>query len=187
MRATVGQLGIALAIAALVAGCSSDKKPQLMHLRNTSSGPDEFGIVPTKALQMPTDLSALPVPTPGGTNLTDPTPRADAIAVLGGKPQQAGSGIPAADGALVAAADRYGNTADIRQKLAAEDLTYRQKHNGRLLDRLFGHTLYFEAYAPMSLDPTAEIQRWRALGVQTPAAPPTAQAEKALPTRFNQN
>ena len=84
-----------------LAACSSDP-----HLMNTSAGqtsPDEFAIVPTKPLSMPTDLSALPSPTPGGGNLTDPTPRADAVAALGGNPAQLSvQGVGAADLGLVA-------------------------------------------------------------------------------------
>ncbi|MEF9603161.1 DUF3035 domain-containing protein, partial [Paracoccus sp. PXZ] len=85
----------------LLAACSSDP-----HLMNTSSGrssPDEFSILPTKPLQMPADLNVLPVPTPGGGNITDPTPHADAVAALGGNPGQlSAQGVGAADGALIA-------------------------------------------------------------------------------------
>ena len=38
----------------LLAGCSTD--PHLMNTSNGGDGPDEFGIVPTKPLQMPEDL-----------------------------------------------------------------------------------------------------------------------------------
>ena len=64
----------------LLAGCSTD--PHLMNTSNGGDGPDEFGIVPTKPLQMPDDLNVLPSPTPGGGNLTDPTPLGDAVAAL---------------------------------------------------------------------------------------------------------
>ncbi|WP_374272189.1 DUF3035 domain-containing protein [Paenirhodobacter enshiensis] len=181
MRATIGRLGIAVAIAALVAGCGSDKTPELMNLRKTGQGPDEFSILPTKSLQMPENLAALPVPTPGGTNITDPTPAADAIAALGGKPQQITGKLPAADSALLARADRFGADPAIRQTLAAEDLTWRQHHNGRLLERLMRNSVYASAYEPMSLDQRAELERWRSAGVPTPGAPPSSVAQKALP------
>ena len=62
MRQMIGKLGIALFAALFVAGCSSNREPQLMHLRSDSAGPDEFGILPTKPLQMPDNLSELPAP-----------------------------------------------------------------------------------------------------------------------------
>ena len=54
---TAARLVLALAGAALltVAGCGAwrDKPPQLMNLRSSTAGPDEFSIVPPKALDMP--------------------------------------------------------------------------------------------------------------------------------------
>jgi hypothetical protein len=101
--------------------------------------------------------------------LVDPTPQADAVLALGGKPN-AGSN----DAALVSFASRAGVTADIRTILAAEDLRFRQANNGRLLERLFKNNVYFRAYQPLSLDQQAELARWRARGVATPSAPPVA-------------
>ncbi len=175
MRAAHGKIGVAMAAALALAGCGGNDAPRLMNLHANSRSPDEFAILPTKPLQMPADLSSLPTPTPGGTNLSDPTPDADAIAALGGKPGAKAGGIPAADGALVTAASRYGVQAGIRADLAAADLKFRKNHNGRLLDRLFGHTVYFRAYRSMSLDQYAELARWRSMGVPTPSAPPPGQ------------
>lgn len=164
---------VAMACAALMglAACARDSTPQLLNIRNTTDGPDEFGILPAKGLQLPEDLTALPVPTPGGENLTDPKPFDDAILALGGKPVVAG-GIPAADQGLYAHAGRYGTEAGIRQTLAAEDLRFRTRNNGRVLERLFNVNVYFRAYRRQSLDQYAELQRWRRAGVQTPSAPP---------------
>lgn len=183
MRKGIGTFGIALIAALAMAGCSSNREPQLMHLRSSSAGPDEFGILPTKPLEMPESLAELPTPTPGGTNITDPTPEADAVAALGGNPARLkpGTGVSAADGALLARASRFGATADIRTTLAAEDLEYRRKHDGRLLERLFNVNVYLKAYRPMSLDQEAELERWRKLGLRTPAAPPSRTAQDALP------
>lgn len=150
-----------------------------MNLRSSTSGPDEFGILPTKPLAMPESLTDLPAPTPGGTNITDPTPRADAVAALGGNPARLGG--TAGDGALLSRAGRFGTGADIRDQLAAEDLEYRRTHNGRVLERLMNVSVYNRAYAPMSLDQAAELERWRRLGLRTPAAPPSGDAQKALP------
>ncbi|MBD3763448.1 MAG: DUF3035 domain-containing protein [Rhodobacterales bacterium] len=170
MRA--GRRGVAaLGLALLLAGCGGNDVPQLMNLRATGQGPDEFGILPPKPLQMPPSLAELPPPTPGGANLTDPNPLADAAVALGGRPGAAG-GIPAADAALTAQAGRYGTAADIRQVLAAEDLDWRRDNRGRVLERLFNVNVYFKAYEAMWLDQQAELARWRARGVRTVSAPP---------------
>jgi len=182
MRSRIGTFGIALLATLALGACASNRTPELMNLRSDSAGPDEFGILPTKPLEMPDSLSELPPPTPGGSNITDPTPEADAMAALGGKPDRLKTnGVPAGDGALVARATRYGSTADIRTQLAAEDLDYRRKHDGRLLERLFNVNVYFKAYKPMALDQEAELERWRKLGLRTPAAPPSGQAQQTLP------
>jgi hypothetical protein len=95
---------------------------------------------------------------------------ADAIVALGGKPQASGVSS-AADNALRSYAARKGVTPSIRQELASEDLDYRKKNRGRVLQRLFGSNLYSQAYQPQSLDRYAELERWRKRGVKTPSAP----------------
>jgi hypothetical protein len=179
MQAAISKLGIAFAAVLLLSACGGDDKdPILMNLRASGSGPDEFAILPTKPLQMPEDLAALPEPTPGGTNLTDPTPDEDVAAALGGNAARLKTnGIPAGDGALVNYAARFGRDGTIRTQLAAEDLDYRRKNDGRLLERVFNVNVYYKAYAPMSLDQEAELERWRKLGLRTPAAPPSAEAQ----------
>jgi hypothetical protein len=171
MQARIGKLGVALAALLLVSACA-EGDPKLMNLRSSGSGPDEFAILPTKPLQAPPNFTTLPVPTPGGTNLTDPTPAADAIAALGGNPAVVSRASGGADAGLLAHASRYGKTEEIRGLLAAEDLSFRRENNGRLLERLFNVNVYMRAYARMSLDQHAEIERWRLLGVRTVGAPP---------------
>lgn len=155
----------------LLAACEGGA-PELMNLR-AGEGPDEFAILPPKALQLPPDSAALPEPTPGGANLTDPDPRADAIAALGGDPDGGAGG----DAGLINHTGRYGRSADIRATLAAEDYDYRDRNRGRVLERLFNTTVYYRAYRPMSLDQQAELRRWRARGVATPSAPPPQPGE----------
>jgi hypothetical protein len=150
-----------------LAACSSGT-PTLMNLRNTEAGPDEFGIVPTRELELPADRSILPQPTRGGANRADPNPEADAIAALGGNIERA----PGAEPGLIGYTTRLGVAADIRGTLAAEDLAFRQNNSGRLLERWFGANTYFRAYRRQSLDRYAELQRLRASGVLTPSAPP---------------
>ena len=174
MQARNGILCGALLVSVLLSACArGDKTPDLITLRNQSRSPDEFSILPTKPLTLPEDLANLPEPTPGGANITDPTPEADAVAALGGNPAAVTPGqISAGSSALLAHATRFGRDANIRQTLAAEDLEYRRKHDGRLLERIFNVTVYFKAYSPMMLNQYAELERWRAAGVQTVGAPP---------------
>jgi hypothetical protein len=155
----------------LLSACgSTNTEPRLMNLRSGPDGPDEFAILPPKALENPTDMTALPEPTPGGGNRTDQTPQADAIAALGGKPG-AGGGT-AGDGALITYASRAGVTPDIRAELAQEDLQFRQNNQGRPLERLLGVPTYFRVYGGNALNTYDELARWRAAGVATPTAPP---------------
>lgn len=161
----------------LLSACGDrNKTPQLMNIRS-DEGPDEFAIIPPKPLQMPESLEDLPEPTPGGSNLTDPTPHEDAIVALGGKPP-ASNGVPAGDGALYNHATRFGLAADIRTVLAAEDLEWRRKNNGRILERLLNVNVYYKSYRKQSLDQHAELARWRKAGVLTPSAPPRKAKEE---------
>ncbi|SMO70639.1 DUF3035 domain-containing protein [Paracoccus laeviglucosivorans] len=155
----------------LLAACSTD--PHLMNTASSGDGPDEFAIVPTKPLSMPTDLNVLPAPTPGGGNITDATPQADAVAALGGNPGQlAAQGVGAADGALLAYTSRLGRDAGIRQITAQEDLEWRSRHSRRALEILARTNVYYRAYEDMTLDSWTEADRWRPTGVQVPSNPP---------------
>lgn len=157
-----------------LAACGQGKDPKLLYFED-APGPDEFLVLPTKPLQSPEDFSGLPTPTPGGTNLSDPTPEADAVAALGGSAARVLQGGGVQDSALVARAGRFGVAEDIRDQLAAEDLDYRKKNDGRLLERLFKSNIYFKAYRKLELDQYRELERFRAAGVHTPAVPPEAE------------
>ena len=170
MLAGKGVLAVA-AIAVLTLAACSDGEPHLMNLRPAGNGPDEFAILPPKALEMPGNLEELPDPTPGGASLTDPTPEADAIAALGGRPGKS-AGIPSGDNGLLSHASRFGRSASIRDDLAAADLEFRKGNKGRLLERLMGVSVYYRVYEAQSLDQQAELQRWRRAGVRTVSAPP---------------
>lgn len=161
-------LVLGAAMAATLAGCSRDRQPELMNLRSQTRSPDEFAVLPGKPLEMPEDIAALPEPTPGLPNRTDPTPEADAIAALGGRP---GSGVRGDQG-LVSHVTRYGVNPAIRQTLASEDLQWRRDNNGRILERLFNVNVYYKAYRRQSLDQHAELERWRAAGARNVGAPP---------------
>jgi len=159
-----------LAVAALTA-CSTGKRP-LHDMRSTTGGPDEFSVMPVAPLEIPETMD-LPTPTLGGANRVDPSPKADAIAALGGQPSAVNAGgIPAADGALVAAPSRKGTQSDIRAVLATEDAQFRKARSRFGLLAALQSDRYFKAYARYALDAYAELQRFRNLGVATPTAPP---------------
>lgn len=158
-----------------LSGCDRSRGVgKLLNLTNTEAGPDEFAILPTKPLEMPDDVTTLPEPRFGGGNRVDPDPKGDAVAALGGNRSRLEAGrIGAGEGALVAAATRFGTTAGIRDTLAAEDREFRSRNKGRLLERLFNVNTYFAAYERLTLNAQAELARLRRLGVRTPAAPPS--------------
>ena len=179
MQAKAGVTAIAIAAMLGLAACGGgNETPNLMNIKATD-GPDEFGILPPKPLEMPESLASLPEPTPGGENRTDPQPFDDASVALGGKPQaRTGGGVPASDGALYAHASRFGVQSGIRQQLASEDLDWRRDNNGRILERLFHVNVYYKAYRKFWLDQQAELARWRAKGARTPSAPPSQDGEE---------
>lgn len=167
------KLNVLLALALGLAACG-ERDITLHELRVRGDGPEEFAIVPPKPLQTPKSLSALPVPTPGGANRTDPTPEADAVAVLGGDASRVaprGSGAPASDGALVSYAARNGVQPGIRARLAAEDLEFR-KRASLFTWQLMREDKYYDAYETFAIDPYEVLRRFRLSGVRTPAADP---------------
>jgi hypothetical protein len=154
-----------------ISACSDNENPILMHAATQERGPDEFSIVPTRPLEMPTSLTELPPPNPNGVNRVDPQPRADIARALGGNPAAAVA-RGTADGGIVNHASRFGRSEGIREQLAAEDLEFRRRNQGRLLERWFSVNVYHNAYEFMWLDKYAELERWRRAGAQTPSAPP---------------
>ena len=152
-----------------LAACSDDDG--LLNIKQEpGEGPDEFAILPTKPLTIPEDVASLPQPTPGGSNITDPTPEFDVAAALGGN-----AGVLSRrsnDGALLSHAGRFGVNPQIRPELAAQDAEFRRNNRGLFLERLFDVNVYFQAYDFMSLDQHRELERLRRAGVRTPAVPP---------------
>ncbi|MFO1141420.1 MAG: DUF3035 domain-containing protein [Amaricoccus sp.] len=171
MRAGKALACLALAVAAAVplAGCKGDNTlAGGLRAAGVGGSPDEFMVLPTRPLEMPQDLAALPPPQPGTINRVDYRPKEEAIAGLTGRTTIA----TASGGPLVA---RTGQGAPgIRGELAAEDVTWRQTHHGLLLPRLLAKDKDTVVYGGMILDAPAEYDRLRAMGVQIPAAPPSA-------------
>ena len=159
-----------------LSACSRSGEPKPLHdLRSNSGEPEEFAIVPNKPLTMPQTFAELPQPTPGSVNRTDQTPKADAVAALGGNPAAlqpgAAGSIGAGDAALVQQASRYGRDSTIRQTLAAEDQQYR-KNKGRFSWSIVPRDDYERAYRGQKLDSYSWLRRYRQAGARTPSAPP---------------
>lgn len=166
MRAMI----ISALLLALSAACGDTERP-LRDMRAAGGGPDEFAVIPVAPLEIPSELT-LPAPTPGGDNLTDPQPGADAIAALGGSAAaQRIGGISASDGALVAHTGRFGTDSDIRATLAAEDARILQRKRRTNVFNPLNRDRYFSAYTGQVLEPRAESARLRTLGVQVPNLP----------------
>lgn len=170
--------GIVKTVVALlfVAACGNTDRP-LRDLQSAGGGPDEFAVIPQEPLVIPADRS-LPQPTPGGSNLADPAPNADAIAALGGAASaQVAGGVPAGDAAIVAQASRYGVDPAIRASLAAADEARLDRARRSNIFNPLGRDRYFPAYARQALDPFAELDRLRGLGVAVPTVPVAVQTE----------
>jgi hypothetical protein len=142
-------------------------------MKSDDKGPEEFTVLPVKPLQEPSDYKVLPAPNSAAGNLVDATPKADAIVALGGTPViGASTKVPAADSSLVRHTSRFGTTPDIRDVLAVEDAEIRKSRSRMLRFQLNQKDLYSKVYEKQILDAHAEIAKFRAAGVLTPAVPP---------------
>ena len=154
-----------------IAGCSDIG---LRNLEPPGDGPDEFSVLPVKPLTQPEDYAFLPAPTPGGANLTDPNPRAEAVVALGGSESalNPNTGVPSGDAALVTASSRYGVAANTRQVVNQEDAEFR-KRKGRLTRlRLFPVDRYAQVYEREAINADAVNETARSRGIETPSSPP---------------
>ncbi|MCP5075805.1 MAG: DUF3035 domain-containing protein [Rhodobacteraceae bacterium] len=168
------KLGLALAAVCVLAGCDTSSGIGKLFSSNAGDdGPDEFAILPTKPLELPDDLIALPEPNLGGPNRVDPQPEHDAVAALGGRPERLDSEKTlGGEGPLLAAATRFGIGADIRGVLGREDEEFRAKNGPKLFERWFKTDIYFQRYQSQTLNAYEELRRMRRIGAQTPTAPP---------------
>ena len=163
-------LGMIIVTGLVLAGCSGGG---LRELSKASAGPDEFLILPNKPLTPPPDSGVLPNPTPGGTNLVDQNPIADAVAALGGRPElYANNGVPTSDGVLVAQASRYGVPPGTRVTLAEEDAKFRKRKAVLSKFRLFKVDRYEQSYNSQAIDPFRQAGRFQNAGIRVPTAPP---------------
>lgn len=162
---------IALTLAFAAAGCSDIG---LRHLEAPGQGPDEFSVMPVKPLTQPKDYKFLPAPTPGGANLTDPNPNAEAVVALGGNASSLSpnTAIPSSDAALVTASSRHGVPANARQVVDTEDAEFRRKQGRLTRLRLFKVDRYSQVYRRETLNPDIQNEAARRAGIETPSSPP---------------
>jgi hypothetical protein len=160
-------IGSAALVVLALGGCGGGGVADRLRAAGIAQTPDEFLVLPTRPLEMPQDLAALPPPTPGAVNRVDYQPRPEAIAGLTGRP-----GIATANGAALVASAGPADPA-IRPELAAEDAEWRATHRGLLLERWFSRDREQLIYRDMQLDAGAEFERMRAQGVRVPPAPPS--------------
>lgn len=171
MRTGRAIVGLALALLPLtLAGCAEGGLAGGLRAAGVGDPPDEFLVLPTRPLEMPENLAALPPPTPGAPNRVDYRPHAEAIAGLTGRPAP----VTANGAALVAAAGP--RDPNVRAELAVADAEWRRTHRGRLLERLFSRDREALVYRPMVLSAPDAFERMRASGAAVPAAPPAALA-----------
>mgnify|MGYP005855789373 CR=1 FL=1 len=158
----------ALALAAaLLSGCGEGGFVGALRSSGVGASPDEFMVLPTRPLELPSDLAALPPPTPGAVNRVDPRPEIDAVAALTGR------AVPVGQGSAPTLVARAGPVdPQIRARLAVEDAEYRQANRGLLLERLANRGNDWTIYRDQMLDADAEFERLRARGLRVPAAPP---------------
>ena len=156
-----------LLAAAALAGCAEGGLAGNLRAAGVGGTPDEFMVLPTKPLEMPSDLAALPAPTPGAVNRVDYQPKLEAVASLTGKQAPAGT---ASAGALIARAGPV--DPNIRSELAAADVVYRENNRGLLIPRLILPDSEALVYGGEMLDTSSEYERLRTQGVGVPPAPP---------------
>ncbi len=140
-----------------VAGCSGSGQKKRA---------DEFAVLPTIPLEIPDDVTTLPVPN-DGQNLVDKRPKASAIAALGGRAGavQRTSGD---DASLLGVAMRFGVESDIAEVLYKEGAAARRSARGTGIERAFGYNAVKRAYKNQTLNEEAEAARLLALGVFVP-------------------
>ena len=127
-------------------------------------------VLPTRPLEMPQNLAALPPPTPGTLNRVDYRPHAEAVAGLTGRP--GAGGHRAARRWSLAAGPR---DPAVRTQLAAGG----RRSGGRptaggCSSGCSARDREALIYRPMVLDAPDAFEHQRAQGRQVPAAPPAA-------------
>jgi hypothetical protein len=156
-----------------LSGCAEGGLAGALRSAGVGGTPDEFMVLPTRPLEMPTNLAALPPPTPGRPNRVDYQPHAEAVAGLTGRTSPPGT----ADGSALVARTGAGSP-QIRAQVAVDDANYRGRSSARLLERMFSRDREALKYSGMALDAPGEFETMRARGVGVPAPPPSMLVEQ---------
>lgn len=164
-RRTLAAATLLLAATA-IAGCQGRGAAGVLRSAGVAGTPDEFMVLPTKPLEMPENLAALPPPVPGAPNRVDYQPHQDAVAGLTGRPALATTSATA----LVARAGPI--DPNVRAELASEDAVWRATHHGLFFERMFTRDKSVVIYKRMVLNAPAEMERLRRMGVEVPPPPP---------------
>ena len=151
-------LVVCVAGAVSVAGCSGSGQKKRA---------DEFAVLPTIPLEIPDDVTTLPVPN-DGQNLVDKRPKASAIAALGGRIGTGRRTSGGDDASLLGVAMRFGVEPDIAEVLYKEGAAARRSARGTGIERAFGYNAVKRAYKNQTLNEEAEAARLLALGVFVP-------------------
>ncbi len=151
-------LVVCVAGAVSVAGCSGSGQKKRA---------DEFAVLPTIPLEIPDDVTTLPVPN-DGQNLVDKRPKASAIAALGGRVGTGRRTSGGDDASLLGVAMRFGVEPDIAEVLYKEGAAARRSARGTGIERAFGYNAVKRAYKNQTLNEEAEAARLLALGVFVP-------------------
>jgi hypothetical protein len=165
----LARLAVILPLVLGLGGCSNGGLAGFLRTSGATSTPDEFLVLPTRPLEIPDNLSALPPPTPGTVNRVDYQPERIAVAGLTGKdvPLTTTSGT-----ALLARAGAGSANPQIRVITAEEDADYRSVNKGRLLERWFSRDKEAVVYRSMTLDAAAAYDEMRSRGVEVSPPPP---------------
>ena len=119
-----------------------------MNLKQTGKGPDEFGILPPKPLEMPKTWPNCRRRRRAARTCTDPTREADAIVALGGDPARRAAAFPQATARWRAMPARYGVTPDIRQHTGRRGSGVPRATIRPPAGTLFNVNVYYKAYKP---------------------------------------
>lgn len=141
-----------VAVGVLVSGCDTLKE-QVGLTRHT---PDEFAVMQRAPLEMPTDMSSLPVPRPGAPRPQEVAAKDAAQQVLLGAPQTGASQQSSTESSLLQKAGVSGSTSQIREQLAL-DAKVQKEDNRSVIKRILG-TEDDEGPAHV-VDPAAELKR----------------------------
>ena len=168
--------GRALAWAALRAGALRARRLRRGRARRQACArpasrgtPDEFMVLPTRPLEMPQNLAALPPPTPGAVNRVDYRPHTEAVAGLTGRPGPAGSG-----GARAGRRGRPARPGDPHRSSPRRTWSGARPTTGGCSSAGSARDREALIYRPMVLDAPDAFEQQRARGRQVPAAPPAA-------------